>query len=171
MNIKYHPDVHGYAVNVKTLHMHFPDGGTEGQRERAWEATHEVWWDAANEVAKEEGFDGASGAGRSCGWCAPYDTSRTVPENSSLYYLYVDDENDKRLPKFVERIEALLREVPAMYKAELERIVEEDREEEKDARRHAEVARQVRRDAINFLAKNGAERLADMVEERWEIEE
>lgn len=62
-------------------------------------------------------------------------------------------------------------EAPAIYKTELERTIKEDREEEEDARRHAEVTRQVRNDAINFLASHGEEWLADKVAEVWEIRE
>lgn len=185
MNIKYHPDVHGYAVNVKTLHMHFPDGGTEGQRELAWDSTHEDWWNDANEIAKQEGFSGVSGVGRACGWCAPYDVNKGVPENSSRHYCYVqtayeseidEDASDpdgmrdeaKRFAKFAERIEEHLTDVPAMYKENLERIIEEDKEEEEALVKASKEAKEMRAETLTLLRSVHADKLVSYWEDRWE---
>lgn len=167
-NIKYHPDVRGYAVNVKTLHMHFADGGTEPQRELAWDSTHEDWWNDANEIARQEGFDGAAACGRSCGWCAPYDVNRGVAENSSLHYLYIDDENDERLAKFAERIEDHLKDVPAMYKENLERIIDEDKEEEEALVKASKEAKEMRAETLTLLRSVHADKLVSYWEARWE---
>lgn len=166
--VRYHEDVHGYAVNVKTLHMHFPDGGTEGQRELAWDATHEDWWNDANEIARQEGFSGVGGCGRQCGWCAPYDVNKGVAENSSLHYLYIEDEADARLQKFAERIEDHLEDVPAMYKENLERIIKEDKEEEEALVKASKEAKEMRAETLTLLRSVHADKLVSYWEDRWE---
>lgn len=179
-NIKYHPDVHGYAVNVKTLHMHFADGGTEPQRELAWDSTHEDWWNDANEIARQEGFDGAAACGRSCGWCAPYDVNRGVAENSSRHYLYAqwaeeedgdpdfDEDEAKRFAKFAERIEDHLKVVPSMYKENLERIIDEDKEEEEALVKASKEAKEMRAETLTLLRSVHADKLVSYWEARWE---
>lgn len=168
-NIKYHPDVRGYAVNVKTLHMHFADGGTEVQREFAWDTLNEAWWDAANEIAKEEGFVGAAACGRSFGWCAPFYTYRA---GGMDFTSYVDDDSEERLEqfnKFAKRIEALLAEAPVMYKETLEQVIKDDAAREGKAKREADELKEMQVKTLGLLRFYRAEKTEAYWRKQWGI--
>lgn len=63
----------GYpVVCVKFYGSQLPDGGTESQRELAYERARADWWEDATEKAKELGFSDVYALGRSGGWIAPH---------------------------------------------------------------------------------------------------
>lgn len=67
------------VVNCKD-YSPLPDGGTESQREQAYEAASAEWWYDAESKAQELGFAGVYALGRSGGWIAPYYDTRRAPD-------------------------------------------------------------------------------------------
>src|SRR5208337_103963 len=87
--ITFHSDGYGrqahMAVNVTTLHMTFADvpESTEQQRESAWEWMVEDWWNEANVIAQEHGYEFAASEGRSGKWCVPSFADGTYPDGDN----------------------------------------------------------------------------------------
>lgn len=125
----------GAAVNVKTHGVTFADGGTDAQRETAYNRMQESWWRDANEAARACGYYGASACGRSGGWCAPYDDAGGIAAPA-----FEPDENAPRFVAFVGRVEALMKSVPDRFASELREVIAEDAKAERD-----EAARETRR--------------------------
>lgn len=134
----FHRDINGHALNVKTHGVRFADGGTESQRERAWERAQEAWWRDANEAARAVGYAGAGACGRSGGWCAPYD------EDAQGRMRFAHKDNDaERFAAFAEKIETLFNSVPEYFAAELSDAIAEDEAEARESEEdRAEYARE-----------------------------
>lgn len=127
------------AINVK-YYGRFPDGGTDSQRERVWDAVVETWWESARDIARESGYDYVHSAGRSGGWIVPF--WHRAPRAANLYsspgqggrwgypsYPDADDLADRvQFLAFTEAIEQLLADVPAMLADELRFVIEQDAE-------------------------------------------
>lgn len=140
----------GAAVNVKTHGIRFADGGTDEQRERAWNDAQREWWQDANDAAKECGYDGASACGRSGGWCAPY----SIVPGAREKHVFEDDESAPDFVAFAEKIEALYNTVPERFAYMLTEVIAEDAE---DAAEEAQA--RAERDAAELLRKAAAARL------------
>lgn len=67
----YHPDAGALSFNVKTLGLSWADGGTDDQREVAWELAQRQWWSDAKLLAIKHGFTDVECHGRSGGWLTP----------------------------------------------------------------------------------------------------
>lgn len=123
----------------------FADGGTDEQRETAWDRTQHGFWRDAGEAARECGYDGAFACGRSGGWCAPYwlrGTSKCVT---------FDDRGDGgQFEEFAERIETLYRAVPELFAANLRGVIEEDEQRARNAE-HVRLAGVQRAQALENL--------------------
>lgn len=111
----------GPACNVKTHGMQFVDGGTEEQRNAAWEITQAEFWSQAEYIAQQCGFDALLACGRSGGWAAPYyfsHTTRTFPS--------MDDPTDaRRFSEFADRMVGLMQRVPDAFAAALKEQMDE----------------------------------------------
>lgn len=148
LQIKTHEDADGgFAIHVKTHGLTFAEGGTEAQRERAWNRAQRDWWRDADEAAKAAGYSGgcASG-GRSGGWCIPYD--ETVDDdtrsNGGRSIDYEDDDDAPRFVAFADAIGKLHDAMPQRFADALREAIAEDAEEEE---REAERARNAAHDA------------------------
>lgn len=121
----------GAAVYVKTHGMTFPSGGSDAQRQRAWDATAENWWENASTLAEQHGYSGASACGRLNGWCAPYDESvdDSHRSNGGRVVTFEDDENAPRFVAFAQAIADMLAAVPRMFGENLAIIIADDAEE------------------------------------------
>lgn len=96
-------------INVKTYRMTFADGGTDSQRERAWNEASEAWWNTAADIARELGID-IYQDGRMGGWLVADD---------------VDPDSD--LANTLEaRIGEHLKQGPAYFATSLASIMAED---------------------------------------------
>lgn len=73
MNPQWHPDARALSFNVKTLCYvgRWAEGGTDEQRDDAWEEATRLWWDDAKRIAQQHGFDDIEQHGRSGGWLTP----------------------------------------------------------------------------------------------------
>src|ERR1051326_143313 len=78
VEIQFHSDGYGQAdahpaINVK-VYSRWPEvaGATDAQREIAYDATVEQWWQRAQEIAHEHGYSGVFSEGRSSGWLLPF---------------------------------------------------------------------------------------------------
>lgn len=72
---------HGYALNVKnrrdsgkvrTAPWESEDPDEVAAYECEYGEASRDWWNDANDIAQEHGFEGVHAAGRSGGWCVPY---------------------------------------------------------------------------------------------------
>lgn len=73
MSIKYKHEARSYGIDVKVGWHHYPDTPalTDDERNEAWYIAQRMWWDEADRLCKELGFDGCAQAGRSGGWLVP----------------------------------------------------------------------------------------------------
>ena len=116
------------AVHVSTLHMRFADGGTDEQREVAWEMAVESWWNDASEIAQEIGYRGAASEGRSGAWCAPFYQGDSYPDPS-------DKKEQRRFLRFQTAIEGLMQSFPATYDDCLSEYLAGELEERQESER------------------------------------
>lgn len=117
----------GAAVNVKSHGLRLVDGGTDAQRERAWNAAAESWWRDAAILAQSHGYSGAGACGRSGGWCVPYDGDS-----------FRGAEADAKAPRFLAfaaAVDAQRRAMPERFAEELAHAIAQDREEETNAQK------------------------------------
>lgn len=156
----------GAAINVKTHGAIFHalraiDGGTESQRERAWNDTAASFWTNADSAAQDCGYTGgAMACGRSGGWCAPYDET-----NGRQYF--EDDDGGARFQKFAARIEAMVRDVPRMFAENLAQVIADDAADDAEtealrverARRAPVIVDTLRDPAAYPLRVDGSERV------------
>ena len=129
MRTAYHRDAGGLAFNVKRYGM-ADLRGTDDQRELAYTRAQEVWWSAADELAKAHGFDGIITVGRNGGWAAPFpgvDTLDAEPETMA------------RFSALEDAMEAHLRDADSLFSSELDSVIEDDA---RTARADAIVKRQ-----------------------------
>lgn len=117
----------GLAVYVKTHGMRLVDGGTEAQREEAYELATFLWWRDAGDIAKRCGYSGAAACGRMGGWCAPYDEvdGRTMP-------IFEEDENSQRFVAFRSAISQSLDAAPQLFADTLAQVIADDAQREKE---------------------------------------
>lgn len=124
----------GLAFNVKCHHLGDIEGATDEQRHRAYQDAQESWWNAAEWLARDYGFDGVYGQGRMGGWCLPYGGQGSFGRHG---YTREDLEERserakdarRRLYQFAKALAELFDRAPAMYLEALEFCVEEAAEE------------------------------------------
>lgn len=129
----YHPDANALSFNVKTLGLRWPEGGTDAQREAAWEAALQDWWRDAKLLAAKHGFTDVHAYGRSSGWLTP------VPE------VRVDDcsaDDLARIRAFGKELDKLFNEAPTYFGSALTDVldIETSREEAERAERDRKLA-------------------------------
>src|SRR5690606_37721686 len=71
-------DGYGLVLNVKCHAFDFAEGGTDEQRQRAYNIAQESWWRKAKQAARKLGFDGVYSAGRMGGYIYPTFDGRAV---------------------------------------------------------------------------------------------
>lgn len=73
MSIKYKHEARSYGIDVKVGWHHHPDTPalTDDERNEAGYIAQRMWWDEADRLCQELGFDGCTQAGRSGGWLIP----------------------------------------------------------------------------------------------------
>lgn len=147
-----HPDVrvlgsnsygYGLALNVKWYGRDDCMGGTEHQRERAYNRAKARWWDSARIAAQEAGFDNAYSCGCSGGYIYPVLNNRravTVADVCLDPGEYGSDEAD-RIVGMLRNFRAYIREATApdhlqkMFTDELQRVIAESKADEDEAAR------------------------------------
>lgn len=148
-------DGYGFVLNVKCHSFTFADGGTDEQRERAYNNAQESWWRNAREAAQEIGFGDVYSCGRSGGYIYP-----TLNNGHAVTAAEIDRSQYGYGPERARHIVGMLRKFrdyvraamePAalaeMFADELAHVMDSDRE---DAEAEAQEA--PRRTAADFLA-------------------
>jgi len=131
--ITIHGETGHMAVNVKTHGMRFIEGGTEAQRDSAWEYTVCGFWDEADSIAKDCGFAGVESEGHSDGWAAPF---YGCGNNGRVYLLDNPSAKDARkFLKFAAKINALLADVPETFATVLHDDLEDERKQHEESER------------------------------------
>lgn len=167
MNPQYHPDANALSFNVKTLGLRWPEGGTDAQREAAWEFAQRDWWRDAELLAAKHGFTDVHVYGRSGGWLTP------VPEVRD------DDcsaDDLARIRAFGDELADLFNQAPEYFNHALTDVLEADAEADREHQLHQRNAErygrgvamlaQLARDVIacdttsEFIAQRAMEALA-----------
>lgn len=163
----YHPDANALSFNVKTLGLRWPEGGTDAQRETAWEFAQRDWWRDAKLLAIKHGFTDVHAYGRSGGWLTP------VPE------VRVDDCNADdlaRIRAFGKELDKLFNDVPTYFDSALTDVLDIETEADSEHQlyqrnaerfdRGVDMLAQLARDVIacdttsEFIAQRAMEALA-----------
>lgn len=123
MRIAYHRDAGGLAINVKVYHLDSVTTlprGTDDQRELAWNKMQRLWWGAASDLARANGFRGVLSCGRIGGWLF----TTPLPEPTD------DGEPGDYPTPFLDGIQTLLKAAPSMFQQALDEAIQEDAAEE-----------------------------------------
>lgn len=122
LRVSQHSDANnGFVIYVKTHGMSFREGGTDDQRNRAWELATEEFWINAGIQARLCGFGGVSAVGRSGGWLAPY---YEIPGKRAVY---VSSEDNDDFIKLKDMIEQDMADVPQLFSDKLDEVIEDDK--------------------------------------------
>lgn len=127
MNITFHKDVSGYAVSIKTHGVRWPNGGTESQRERAYNSAQLEFTQDAYEAAERAGYYTATTCGRCGGWLAPMYRGAHA-EDGKLYP--ETDKDSAAFAYFVGAIGEMMRQLPDYFARNLADVLREDDEDE-----------------------------------------
>ena len=136
----YHPDADALSFNVKTLGLRWADGGTDAQREFAWELAQQCWWHDAKLLAIKHGFTDVECHGRSGGWLTPVPgvdprDADTDPNGFAADMV--------RIRAFGKELDKLFNEAPSYFDSALTDVLvrDVDRETEEAAATARNVAR------------------------------
>lgn len=129
--IAWRADYRGHGINVK-FYGTLEDGGTDEQRERAWQRASADWWNMANLAAQEHGYHGVGCDGRSGGWLVPMRDERNAAET--------EDEPSAVFHAFEDVIERMMGDVPRLFRESLAAVIAEDNAAQEDANREARRA-------------------------------
>ena len=138
----YHPEAGALSFNVKTLGLSWADGGTDDQREVAWELAQRQWWSDAKLLAIKHGFTDVECHGRSGGWLTPVPgigpcDADTDPDDCSADDL-------ARIRAFGVELDDLFNQAPEYFNRALTDVLVHDANREIEEA--AAVARNVARD-------------------------
>lgn len=145
----------GAAVNVKTHGMHgrlqtAAGDASEDDRETAWHRVERDWWQEADRIARDCGYDGVAQCGRSGGWCAPYYSASLDGRARQTFADVEDDDAERaRFDTFAGRIDEWLGCVPAMFAEALRDIATENADAETEAEARTAAADEAKADAHN----------------------
>lgn len=116
----YYPDAGALSFNVKTLGTHWPEGGTDAQRQEAWEVAQQCWWHDAKLLAIKHGFTDVECHGRSDGWLTPVPGVMPAEQNANFAA------DLARIRAFGADLSALFNEAPRYFESVLTDVLVRD---------------------------------------------
>lgn len=133
-------DGYGYVINVKYHGAYrLPGGGTDEQRQRAYENAMRSWWYHAEQAARHMGFDTVYSCGRSGGYIYPVlNGSAITPSDLDRSQYGYGREHARCRIGMLRKFRIFITERMAddylarMFADELEAIIADDREELQD---------------------------------------